>query len=515
LDAIETEDVLIQRCKGKKTPSVACIGQAGENLSFIAGIVNDRGRLAARSGLGAVMGSKKLKAVVLAGARPIHAANPVRMYRLSMSCVRKAILPISFPNSRVVIALGKLVSWLPFGFTFDGLLLEGILARWGTPGLMPYEVETGDTPFKNWAGTSKDLKGVHRITNPEKIVATETRKYHCYSCPLGCGGIVSLGEKLPQSHKPEYETIAAFSTLVLNGDIELVYQINEYLNRAGMDTISAGNTVAFAMECYEKGWITKEDTGGLALSWGNGQAIWEVVHQMVKREGFGATLSDGSKRAAKKLRPEAMEASIQAGGQEIGFHDPRLDPGMGLHASVEPTPGRHTTGAQLYYEMYHLWTRVPGLPKPTLFYDLNSRTQASAERISAAVANSEFTQVYNGAGGCMFGMLIGVDRVPVFEWLNAATGWNYTPAEYMEIGRRVQTLRQSFNIREGIHPMDLKVSKRLFVKPPLQEGPNQGKHFDLETMMHAYWKAIGWDEASGAPTHETLAALELTDLVRE
>ena len=359
-----------------------------------------------------------------------------------------------------------------------------------------------------------EYRDIHKVADCEKMQANETYKYHCYSCPLGCGGIVSLGVTLPESHKPEYETIAAFTALVMNKDLELVYHINEYLNRAGMDTISAGNTVAFAMECYEKGWITKEDTGGLDLSWGNGAAILELLQQMVKREGFGSWLTDGSKVAALKLRPEALDAAVQAGGQEIGFHDPRLDPGMGLHASVEPTPGRHTSGSQLYYEMYHLWKRLPGLPQPPFFYSKASRLETSGVRIKADAANSDFTQLYNGAGACMFGMLIGVDRVPIFEWLNAATGWGLSPQDYMQIGRRIQTLRQAFNLREGIHPMDLKVNRRLF-DIPLQEGPDKGVRFDLEAMMHSYWREMGWDEMTGAPTIEIIKALDLSDLVKE
>jgi len=514
-DAIETEDILMLTCAGKKRPAVACIGQAGETLSLISGIVNDRGRLAARSGLGAVMGSKRLKAVVLAGSKPIRAANPIKMTALSLSCRAKVLLPFRFPNAKVFVWVGKLVNKLPFGFTFDGLLLDGILARWGTPGLMGYGVETGDTPFKNWAGSYKDMPAVNTVTDAEKLLAKEQRKYHCYSCPLGCGGIVSLGEKLPESHKPEYETIAGFSSLLLNNDMESVYFINETLNRAGMDTISAGNTVAFAMECYERGWINKETTGGLDLSWGNTAAIVELVQQMVERRGFGAWLTDGSRAAARALRPEAIDAAVQAGGQEIGFHDPRLDPGMGLHASVEPTPGRHTTGSLQYYEMYHLWKKVSGLPTPSFFYGKDSKYEASAERIQSAVANSNFQQFYNAAGACMFGVLIGADRVPIFEWMNAATGWNMTPNDYMKIGRRIQTLRQNFNIREGINPMDFKVNKRLFGQPPLKAGPNAGKHFDLEEMMHAYWREMGWDEANGAPTPQTLDELELSDWVKE
>lgn len=511
-DAIETEDELQRLHAGKKKPAVACIGPAGENLSLISGIVNDRGRLAARSGLGAVMGSKKLKAVVLAGSRRISAARPLQMHRLSWSCRRKAILPIQFPNSKAFVLIGKLVSKLPFGFTFDGLLLEGILAKWGTPGLTPYGVETGDTPFRNWAGSWKEYPTINQVTNGERLLSHEQHKYHCYSCPLGCGGIVSLGVQLPESHKPEYETIAAFTALIMSRNMEAVYLANEYLNRAGMDTISAGNTVAFAMECYEKGWITPADTGGMELTWGNDAILLPLLEQMVKREGIGALLADGTRAAARKLNAQSMTAAVQAGGQEIGFHDPRLDPGMGLHASVEPTPGRHTTGSQQYYEMYHLWKRVTAAPQPAFFYSKASKKDTQGERITAAVANSEFQQVYNGAGGCMFGMLIGVDRVPIFEWLNAATGWDYSPDDYMRIGRRIQTLRQAFNVREGISPMDLKVNKRLY-DFPLPEGPNKGVTFDLEAMMHAYWQEIGWDRDSGAPTPQSLAELDLTDWV--
>jgi aldehyde:ferredoxin oxidoreductase len=266
------------------------------------------------------------------------------------------------------------------------------------------------------------------------------------------------------------------------------------------------------MECYEKGWITKKDTGGLELTWGNGTVIREVVRQMIAREGFGAWLTDGSKKAAASLKPEAMNAAIQAGGQEMAYHDPRFDPGMALHASVDPTPGRHTTGAQLYYDLYKLWTKLPGLAAPKLFYDKDSRYLADEYRSRGAVAVSNFTQFYNSAGMCYMGMLIGVDRVPVFEWMNAATGWDLSPQEYMQIGHRIQTLRQMFNVREGIHPMDMKVSRRLLGDPPLEAGPNKGVQFDLDVLMKAYWKEIGWDEETGIPTVETIQMLGLSEL---
>ncbi|MDP3449494.1 MAG: aldehyde ferredoxin oxidoreductase C-terminal domain-containing protein, partial [Anaerolineaceae bacterium] len=291
-------------------------------------------------------------------------------------------------------------------------------------------------------------------------------------------------------------------------------EMNELLNREGMDTISAGSCVAFAMECFEKGWITKEDTGGVELTWGSSEAIRLVLSQMVVREGFGALLTDGVKRAAEKLVSEAADSAIHAGGQEVAYHDPRLDPGMGLHASVDPTPGRHTTGAQLYYDLYKLWTRVPGLKPAALFYPKDSKFEADEYRMKGAAAVSNFTQFYNAMGMCYFGMLIGVDRVPVFEWANSVTGWNIKPEGYMEIGRRIQTLRQMFNIREGIDPRKINVSKRLLGVPPQTVGPNKGVSYDLEKLKQGYWKEIGWDSETGIPTEVTIAALDLTDLVK-
>jgi len=360
-DAVETEDLLIAAHTHKKKPAVAAIGQAGENLSLISGICNDRGRLAARSGLGAVMGSKKLKAVVLAGSKRVGAHDPVRTRLLSLQASRNIRLPLKVVPSRIVAGLGHVLGWLPFGFAMHGLLVAGIMRKWGTIGTLPASVGMGDTPFKNWAGTKKDMPRFNTQVDADFVLRTEKSKYHCRACPLGCGGIVELKGKLEESHKIEYETAVSFTSMLLNEDIELAYEMNELCNRAGMDTISAGGCVAFAMECYEKGWITKEDTVGIELTWGNGEAISQVLQQMIERKGFGALLTDGTRRAADKLRPDAMIAAIQAGGQEMAYHDPRWDPGMALHASVDPTPGRHTTGAQLYYELYKLWTRVPGL----------------------------------------------------------------------------------------------------------------------------------------------------------
>ena len=219
------------------------------------------------------------------------------------------------------------------------------------------------------------------------------------------------------------------------------------------------------------------------------------------------------KKAAERFGDRTKEAAIHAGGQEISYHDPRLDPGMALHASVDPTPGRHTTGAQLYVDMYRLWTRVIKLPASGQFSRKSTRYKAGGARTVSAVAVSNFTQFYNAMGACYMGMLIGVDRVPIFEWANAATGWDLSPTEYLRIGQRIQTLRQMFNIREGIDPKSLKISRRLTGEPPMESGPNKGVRYDLEILMKAYWQEIGWDPNTGIPRRETLASLDLTDII--
>ncbi len=319
--------------------------------------------------------------------------------------------------------------------------------------------------------------------------------------------------EVPVSHKPEYETTLAFSGMVLNGDWHSVMLINDLLNRAGMDSISAGGTVAAAIEWFEKGLITTDETDGLELTWGNTEVIISLIRKMITREGIGNLLADGARMAMVNLQIDNSAAAITAGGSELAMHDPRLDPGFGLHASVEPTPGRHTTGAFIYYDMYRLWTKIPGLPKPPLFYAKKEGFRPSLESAEKSVAMSNYTNFYNGLGICMFGTLLGADRLPLFDWANAATGWDLTPEEYLQAGQRIQTLRQMFNVRQGIHPAAIKVSPRALGIPPLTSGPHKGLQVDLETMRANYWSQIGWDPASGVPKKGTITVLGLEDLV--
>jgi len=194
------------------------------------------------------------------------------------------------------------------------------------------------------------------------------------------------------------------------------------------------------------------------------------------------------------------------------MHDGRQDPGFAIHYSVEPAPGRHTIGAQLYYEMFQLWKKVKDIPKkwPFQIYHKNSKYKASKEHALSAASCSKYMNVVNGSGLCMFGTFLGVTRTPTFDWLNAATGWNKKPEDYMEIGERIQTLKQAFNIKHGIDPRANRLSDRALGLPPQAEGANKGRSVLIEQMMEAYWKEFGWDASTGRPTGETLARLGIS-----
>lgn len=505
-DAIEAEESL-RKQHGPKA-AVAIIGPAGEKVSLISGVCTDKGRIAARSGLGAVMGVKKLKAVVLEGVHRIGAQDPAAMKRLSQHCAKWVNFTLPLTPGSMFARVGSFLRITPVVFPQDGLLYANILKKWGTGGMNQASIEMGDSPVKNWDGSNRDFPiEKSKTINPDLIKETEIVKYHCYSCPLGCGGICSIKGKSSHTHKPEYESILALGGLCMNEDLDSIYYLNELLNRAGMDTISAGATAAFAIECYEKGILTKEDTGGLELKWGNTEAIVALIKKMVSRSGIGDLLADGTKIAAKKIGKGSMEFAIQAGGQEPAMHDGRNDPGFNVHYSLEPTPGRHTLGAHLYYEMFQLWKCVKGLPKPKPLFMKSSKFKIDVEKAMTAAACSKFMSLSNGAGMCMFGLFIGAKRVPTFDWLNAATGWQLTPEDYMTIGERIQTLKQSFNIKHGIEPRDNFISSRALGKIPQKEGANKGRSVDVEKIAPDYWNQFGWDAATGKPKDETLKKL--------
>ena len=503
-DTAETEKHLADAVKGKK-PAVAAIGQAGEKKSLISGIANDGGRMAARSGLGAVMGAKNLKALVLAGAGRIPAFDREEVRRLSKSCNRWVQLQPPLVPGSLMARVGTLFRIMPRQMAQDGLLYKSLLMKWGTVSMNQASVEMGDTPVKNWSGNNEDYPlSSSRWIDPDLFRRTEVRKYHCYSCPLGCGAVCSLTGKFTRSHRPEYETVGAFGPLCLNTDTDSIFYINELLNRAGMDTISAGATVAFAMECFETGILTKSDMDGIDLAWGNADAIIALLYKMIRREGIGDVLADGVQKGAERIGGEAPALAMHAGGQELPMHDGRNDPGFALHYAVEPAPGRHTIGSQMYYEMYQLWRKIPSLPNPAKVYPKERKYTADHEKAVMAASCSKIMNVANGAGLCLFGLLLGVHRVPLFEWLNAVTGWERTAEAYMQIGGRIQAVRQLFNIRHGVDPRSVAVPDRALGRPPQRRGANRNREIDIETLRRDYWREFGWNPETGVPEKEPI-----------
>ena len=505
-DAVETEEILIEELDSKAR--IACIGTAGEKLSLISGICNDKGRIAARAGLGAVMGSKNLKAVALISANRIYSNNrkKIKKLRLKTMIWVKAQPPLNpgFLNAY----LGNIMKLLPIQFAMDGLLYKTMLMKWGTVSMNQMSIEMGDSPIKNWIGSNEDF-GVEKSApiNPDVFKKCEIKKYFCYSCPIGCGGICEINGKYKETHKPEYETVLALGALCMNEDVDSIFYLNEVLNRAGMDTISVGNTVAFAIECFERNILTLDDTDGLELKWGNTKAIIDLIHKMIERDGIGDILADGVKIAAQKIGKNSAQYAAHSGGQELAMHDGRNDPGFALHYCVEPTPGRHTIGSQLYYDMYQLWKKIKNLPASKKIIFKKSKYVVNEEKAIKAAACSKFMNIANGSGLCIFGAFMGVHRLPIFEWLNAATGWKKTPEEYMEIGERIQTLKQAFNVKHGIEPKDFKTSGRPLGEPPLKHGANKGRSVDIDKMMSDYWSLFNWDIETGKPTTEVLKEL--------
>ena len=497
-DTRESEDALLAAHSGRPT-SVACIGPAGERLSLISGISNDQGRMAARSGLGAVMGSKRLKAVVLQGTYPISAAQPEEMKRLTDRFARTATFQPPFFNGKAARWLGTVIRWMPLQMRQDGMLYKFFLQKYGTTGLNQFSVESGDAPIRNWDGTQRDLPPRRSESiNPDRIREREHVKYHCYSCPVGCGGMTRFRQGQAETHKPEYETVMALGGLLLNEDLESIFEANELLNRAGMDSISAGGTLAFAIECYQHGLITAADTGGLELAWGDAPGILRLLELMIRREGIGDLLADGSLAAARRMGNGAERFAVQAGGQELAMHDGRNDPGFALHAALDPTPGRHTIGSYLYYEMFQLWRKVDHLPRVrALFYPKGGKYRADVEKARWVAACSQFTALLNGAGGCIFGAFMGVHRFPIFEWLNAAAGWTKSPQDYLQIGWNIQSLRQAFNAREKM-ALRHAINDRALGNPPQTTGANRGAQVPLEALTALYWQEMGWD-AGGQP----------------
>ena len=512
-DTVETEEK-IKTELGDKKIRVAAIGSAGEKLSLISGVATEGGRIAARSGLGAVMGSKNLKAVAFSGSRDIPVAEPQAIKALNskyMADFKKEPRVIDRFSIRFLNVLSKMISKTGIRFPAEPGTVRGIFSRWGTCGLTLYSALIGDMPIRNWNGAGYvdyTFEMADRVSG-ENVIKQQKRKYACQSCPLGCGGIIDITSGRYQGttgHKPEYETMAAFGGLIMHNDLAAIIELNEMCNRAGLDTISAGGVLAFAIESFEKGIIDKEATGGLELGWGKTDEIVKLTEMIINRNGIGDVLADGVRSASQKIGKDSQAFAVHAGGQELSMHDSRLDPGYAIAYQCEPTPGRHTIAS---YQDSDLRSGRK------IFPQVRRMAKQAKDKVSKKVAlhtaTSIYAQLINSTGLC----LLGVDSLdyPIVDYLNAATGWNLSADDYFNTGRRIQALRKAFNIREGLHPEDSKLHPRALGRPPQGVGPLKGKSVDMESLEVRYYRNLGYDPATGGPTAQTLKELEIEDLL--
>ncbi len=464
----ETED-LLRKQYGEEI-GIACIGPAGEKQSRIAAIINNEGRAAARSGLGAVMGSKRLKAVVVKGTKEVFVHDRQKAREVEKRCAK--------------------------GLTGHVVMLR----EFGTPAIFVRCVQVGDAPIKNWAGVPEDFPHPEKI-GAEAVKVRQKKRFSCYRCPIGCGGRMKapIGPYSYSSkvHKPEYETLAMFGSNCLNADLESIIMINDICNSYGLDTISTGACVAMAIECFENGILNEKDTEGLELKWGNSQAIVEFVWKIAKREGIGDLFADGVRIAAEKLGQGAEKFAMHVGGQEIPAHDPKYGFNWALAYRMDATPARHTQGPGM---------PVAGIPMP----ELNRTSQTGMQ--PAYKLGMCLTHVINSLGMCLFVFWAYPHGDFLLDTINAITGWDVSYEELFVTGERIANIRHIFNLREGLSPFSFKFPDRIAGRPPKDRGPLKGVTINEMIMDKEFFEVMEWDFETAKPSRKKLLELGLEDI---
>lgn len=471
-DCYETEN-MVKLELGRQT-RVASIGPGGEKRSRIAAIMNDGGRAAGRSDLGAVMGSKNLKAVVVQGARKVPVADEEKVRGL---------------RKKYLTRLGGTIGWL------------GVH---GTAYVAASSAHSGDSPVKNYGGVGYfDFPDIEPLL-AENITSRKVRKYACYRCPIGCGAHMEAGTGEYQyeegCHRPEYETLAMFGSNCLNSNVDSIIKANDICNRYGIDTISAGAAIAFTIECYEKGLITGSDTDGLEMRWGNHNAIVAMTEKLARREGFGDALADGVKLAAERIGKGASEYAMHIQGQELPGHDPKHDYRWGVAYMVDPTPARHTQNADVFRPLGKVVQ-----PEVTSYAN-----QGAEYRIGSALHHA-----VNSSGMCAFVYSSLPDSNVFAEFLSVVNGWDWTLDDLVKTGERILNMRQAFNIREGMAQIEFSVPGRLLGTPPMERGPLTGVTIDRSALLREYLGALGWNPETGKPGKSKLQELGLRDVAKE
>ena len=458
---------------GDQRIRTAQIGPGGEKQVRFACVINDLKHAAGRSGLGAVMGSKKLKAVAVRGKLKLEMADP--------ELVQK--------HARWLAANYKEISYRMWDL--------------GTSGGLVNLNATGGLPTRNFqTGVFEGAAAISGETMRDTILV---ERENCYACVIRCKRAVKVDERGyhadPSYGGPEYETLGSFGSLCGVSDLAAISHANQLCNAYSLDTIACGTTVAFAMECFERGLITEADTDGIELRFGNAEAMSKMVEKICKREGFGDVLAEGTLRAARQIENGAEEFAMQVKGQELPMHEPRIKQGLGVGYALSPTGADHChnihdtnmTPAQAEN------TRALGLNIPPLAFN-----DIGPDKMAFYTVQVNWRSVGNCIGMCQF-IPYGYDRM--VELLKGMTGWNVNLYEMMRVGERMNTLCRALNAREGMSAKDDKLPKRFFQQ--IGDPKPTTDTLDPEEFRAAqqfYYATMGWTP-DGIPTRTKLEEL--------
>jgi aldehyde:ferredoxin oxidoreductase len=470
---VETQ---IQDELGDKNVRVTQIGLAGEKLVRIACILNDTTHAYGRNGHGAVMGSKRLRAIAVRGNQAVPLANPEKVREVSR--------------------------WLVDNYK---VLSAGMTAH-GTSGGIPGLNAAGILPTRNFQ--EGQFEGYMDIAGETMTKTILVGRDNCYACPINDKRVVKVGAPYnvdPVYGGPEYETIGALGSLCGVNDLKAIAKGNQLCNTYGLDTIETGSTIAFAMECFERGILSKKDTGGIELKFGNAEAMMTMVEKIARREGLGDILAEGTKRAAERIGHGAAEYAMQVKGQELPMHEPRGKVGLGIGYAISPTGADHChnihdTGFAVEGGGI-AGLRAFGIQEPLSPLDLGP----AKVRMFQCVSNWQHFQ--NCALMCMF---LPFNYNHLVELVSGVTGWNTSLYELMKVGERALALARVFNAREGYTAKDDIIPDRLYTA--FKSGPLKGKKIGRGAMRQAiqtYYRMAGWDPKRAVPTKEKLQELDI------
>ncbi len=466
---IDTERIqeMIRAETGDDNFQVACIGPSGENGTLFASILNAR-RSASRGGVGAVMGSKNLKAIAVRGTGTVAVADKEKLNEVTKQIVSEATKTHMYES----------------------------FSHLGTPGVTALLHEMGMHPARNFQlGQANDFSGL----TPDKLEEIFLKDEGCFRCFIHCGSVFRVKEGLYKGGPvvaPEYETMWSFGVHIGNTDLGFIVAANKICDDYGVDTISAGSVIAFAMELYEKGILSRHDLDGIDLTWGNHQEAYRLLLKIVTRDGIGSILALGTRRAAEAIGRGAEKYAMQIKGLEIPAYELRGAKAHGLNIVTSNIGASHMTG----YCPHELF----GLPEPVDRFSV-------AGKGSLIKSIQDITATYDSLIVCGFPATFGWLVPPTYAvLLGAATGVSeFSDVGYLiQSGERIYNIERAFNTREGFDRKDDYAPER-FIKEPVTNGPSQGQIFENDILLDDYYQARGWDVRTGIPLKQKLDELGL------